>query len=679
MTAAFNHIECERVVADLLGMLSPAEKAGQLVMRPVPPVEDREATESFLADLRAGRIGTVTGVGDAQEAENLQRLAQTETRLGIPLLIPAETGSGVETIFPSALAVAASWDADAVEAAGAVLAQELDARGANWALTPPLPPSGIGGLEGPQADTAHTHLGAQLAAAHIRGLQGRSSLRSPGVLANLAFGASARGQAISAESKAVAALELAHTAIGEGAVGSLACDAITREMQPAFETAFGLLKGPGGFDGVFLCEWKALAAELAGDELAQADEREIDPDTLVEALQTGRIDRHRVDDMAARVLRAKYRLGLLSSAIVGSVRPQRHTMPTPIHNRESALDLARRSPVLLRNEPALLPLGIDSGDVLVVGPTAADRHAPLDGRAGVAASLLDGLEQLGVPHRYVPGLALRDADQPVDALIGADSMAIGMACEAAKRAGTIVLAIGGNAQGELGDAENALLGGLASVTERLILVGMGAAPLDPRLSGRTQGTVLHAGRLGTMSGHAIAELLTGEASPCGKLPLTLARPDGAPGLPFGHGLTYGDFALTDLRIEVGRQRIYASALLRNAGEVAGLETVQLYVGGRGAADEDPEPLRLADFQRVRLHAGGSEHLTFELGRKEIGHFAANGSFRIEEGDLTIAMGLSSARLMTETVAISDELARSLAGADRRLGNLPIRPVVRRRA
>ena len=679
MTAAFNHTECERVVADLLGMLSPAEKAGQLAMRPAPPLEDREATESFLADLRGSRIGTVTGVGDAQEAENFQRIAQTETRLGIPLLIPAETGSGVETIFPSPLAVAASWDADAVEAAGAVLAQELDARGANWALTPALPPSGIGAIDGPQADIAHTHLGAQMAAAHIRGLQGRSSLRSPGVLAHLAFGTSARGHTLPAQSAAVAALELAHVAIGEGAVGSLACDAITREMQPAFEKGFGPLKGPGGFDGVFLCEWKALAAELAGHDLAQADESAIDPDTLFEALETGRIDSHRVDDLVARVLRAKYRLGILSSAIVGSARPQRHAMPTPIHNREVALDLARRSPVLLRNEPALLPLGIDSGDVLVVGPAAADRSAPLDRRNGIAASLLDGLEQLGVPHRYVPGLALRDADQPVDALIGADSMAIGMACEAAKRAGTIILAIGSNPRGVLGDAENALLGGLASVTERLILVGMGPMPLDPRISGRTLCTVLHAGRLGTMSGHAVAELLTGEASPCGKLPLTLARTDGTPGLPFGHGLTYGDFALTDLSIEVGRQRIYASALLRNAGEVAGLETVQLYVGGRGAAGENPGPFRLVDFQRVRLHAGGCEHLTFELGRKEIGRYAAGGSFRLDAGKLSIAMGLSSARLMTETVEISDELARSLAGADRRLGNLPIRPVVRRRA
>ena len=679
MTAAFNHTECERVVADLLGMLSPAEKAGQLVMRPAPPVEDREATDRFLADLRSGRIGTVTGVGDAQEAESFQRIAQMETRLGIPLLIPAETGSGVETIFPSALAVAASWDADAVEAAGAVLAQELDARGANWALTPPLPPSGIGGVEGPQADALHTHLGAQLVAAHIRGLQGRTSLRSPGVLANLAFGAVGSDESVSAEIKAIAALELAHAAIGEGAVGSLACDGITRTVQPAFEAAFGPLKRAGGFDGVFLCEWKALAAELSGHELAQADEREIDPDTLVEALEAGRIDRNRLDDMVARVLRAKYRLGLLSSAIVGSARPQRHAMPTPIHNREVALDLARRSPVLLRNEPALLPLGIDSGDVLVVGPAAADRSAPLDRRNGIAASLLDGLEQLGVPHRYVPGLALRDANQQVDALIGADSMAIGMACEAAKRAGTIVLAIGGNTQGVIGDAENALLGGLASVTERLIFVGMGAAPLDPRLSGRPLCTVLHAGQLGTMSGHAIAELLTGEASPCGKLPLALTRTDGAPGLPFGHGLTYGDLALTDLRIEVGRQRIYASALLRNAGDVAGLETVQLYVGRPRPEGENPAPLRLADFQRVRLHAGGCEHLTFELGRREIGRYAANGSFQLDAGDLTIAMGLSTARLMTETVEISDELARSLAGADRRLGHLPIRPVDRRQA
>ncbi|EDL49365.1 glycoside hydrolase family 3 C-terminal domain-containing protein [Erythrobacter sp. SD-21] len=684
MSAPATSTECERVVADLLALMTPREKAGQLAMRAHPDADGRDEVERFMSDLCAGHVGTVTGVPSREQADHLQALAREDTRLGIPLLIPAETGTGIDTIFPSPLAMAACWDMDLIESAEGVVAQEVSSLGANWAFSPEIALTGSGAVAGEPCCGMHIHLAAQIAAARIRGLQGGGARRSPSVLSCLELSgmgdATATGGSACREVKAICALELAQAAIAGGSVGAIAFDGMSGETRRKVEQAFRVLKGPGGFDGILLSEWDALALELTGAETA-GRRAGVPFDALVAALETSDDIAHRVDDLVARVLRAKFRLGLLRSAFSKDGQGHGHALPTPVHNREIALKLASRSAVLLRNSPALLPLGIDSGDILVVGFAASDRAGPLDGCAGIAASVLDGLEQLGIPHRYVPGLALRGSDKAVSNMIAADRMAIGMACEAAKRAGTVVLVLAAPENGQLGEADEALLGALASANERLVVVNIGAVPLDPKVCGKPLPTVLHAGKLGTMAGHAIAEILTGETAPSGKLPLALPATDGTAGLPFGHGLTYADFALTDLAIELGRERIYASALLRNAGEVDGTETVQLFLERTDdeATGSTGQPMRLVDFQRVRLRPGGAETLTFELGRQELGRYRIDGSFHVEPGDLVLSMGLSSARAMRASLQLTPDLARSIASSERRFGTVPILPLASRSA
>ena len=651
MSRSVTDTERERVVSDLVAIMTPMEKAGQLAVLDAPRPDDRDGMDLLARDLREGRVGTVRGIANREQADFLQLVAQNESRLGIPLLFPTETGTGFGTIFPTAFAASSSWDMDALAAAEAVIANEGETMGFNWALSPEIALTSPDGEVLQHTCGEESLLAARIAAARVRGLQSGEAHPTLACL-ELTDGAT----------DARAHLTIALAAIGGARVGSIAFDGMTGEARTRIERAFSFLKGPGGYDGIFLSEWEAIIRELTEEEI-RADRRGIPVDLLSNAIESGQIGRDRIDDAVARVLRAKFRLGLLSAAHAAPFGRSASALPTPVHNREVALDLAKRCAILLRNEPELLPLGIDSGDLLLVGSAAGDRHTPLAGRAGIASSVIDGLEQLGIPHRYVPGLALRENGDSSDHMITADSMAIGMASEAAKRAGTIVMVLSVNGNGEIGEANGKLLSALFAANPNVVLLTLGARPIDPVVNGKRLPSILHAGQLGTMSGHAIAELLTGEACPSGKLSITLPGPDGGPGIPFGHGLTYADFALTNLTYELGRDRVYAYADLRNLSEREGVETVQLYLRRLAEPGEKPVAGRmpLADFQRVRLRPGEREMLTFELGRDEIGEYSEDGRFHVEPGKFELFLGLSSHRGLACEFELSAEIARAMAG------------------
>ena len=660
MIQPVTEMECQRLIADLLAYMSPLEKAGQLSMRPAPEPDDREDTEQIADEIRSGRIGSVSGIPTQQQAAYFQEVAQNESRLGIPLLFPAETGTGIDTIFPTPLAASASWDLESIEASEAVIAQEAGLRGINWSSGPEIILADAGEAS-PNSCGQDTHLAARIAAARVRGLQRPDPRGSSSLLSSLdlsaTVGANAPGEF---GQRAITALQIAIMAIEDAQVGAIVLGGMSAEERRSVDAAFQFLKGPGGFEGIFRSDWDDLVHELNGSD--SGGRVGVPTDLLVSALEGGKVSPERIDAMVSRVLRAKFRLGLLRAASTVDPMQQANALPTPIHNREVALDLARRSPVLLRNEPEILPLGIDSGDILIVGPAAADRTAPLAGRTGIAASILDGFEQLGIPHRYVSGLALRREATPVTDMIAADKMAIGMSIEAAKRAGTVVLVLAPGETGELGEANEQLLYAMAAANPRMALVTLGSAPIDPRVSGKPLHCVIHSGRLGTMSGHAIAELLAGESAPSGKLPLDIRGADGTVLLPFGHGLTYADFALTGLSIDAGRDRIYATAQLRNTGDRDGVETVQLYVGRQlSEGDAGSQRRHLAGFQRVRLRPGEQETIMFEVGRKELGEHRPDGSFRVEPGIFDAFIGLGRERGMAGTIVLTDQMARAMAG------------------
>ena len=648
--------ECERLVADLLSYMTPAEKAGQLAMASAPAPEDREACDVLVGDIQQGRVGCIHAIADREQAEYFQNIARDETRLGIPLLFPAPIGQGLDTVLPSPLAAAASWDIDSVEQAEAVIAQEAQTRGINSALGPGISVTVAGSPTLPNSSGDDLHLAAAMAVARIRGLQGASARSEAHLLAQLDLSdiaALPEGEG----GGSVPLLRLACAAINGGNVAALNLDQLTAAKRLELQNALRMLAAPGSFDGIMFSRWQDIALRCGAEDVDVARDG-VPYHPLVGALQSKSVDADMVDDAVARVLRTKIRHGLMRAALAAPMTRVSKALPTPIHNREAALALARRCPILLRNDPMLLPLGIDSGDVLVVGPAAGDRHAPMPDRKGIAASVLDGMEQLGIPHRYVPGLALRDNGHAPGPMIAADSMAIGMASEAAKRAGTVILVLANDDHGGFGEAQEQLLGALVNANARLVVVNIGPCPVDPFFARKPLACHLHTGQLGVMSGHAIAELLVGEFAPCGKLPVSIPASGASSGLPFGHGLTYADFALTNLAVERGRDRLHAFVELRNVSRREGTEVVQLYLRCPDAGDD--APLALADFQRLTLRGGQVETLVFDIGRDELGRYTKDGSYSVEAGTVDIFVGLSSRRGMAASAAVEPDFARAIA-------------------
>jgi beta-glucosidase len=176
---------------------------------------------------------------------------------------------------------------------------------------------------------------------------------------------------------------------------------------------------------------------------------------------------------------------------------------------------------------------------------------------------------------------------------------------------------------------------------------------------------------GQESGHALADVLLGDAEPAGRLPQTWYRGDdelpdpldydvikagwtyqyhqATPLYPFGHGLSYTDFAYRDLHLSsetlAQHGSVDVSVTLANTGSSAGTEVVQLYVRALDARYQAPR-LRLADFGKVRLDPGQSRELTFHLPAKALAHWdVATGAFTVDPGAYEVLVARSAADIV----------------------------------
>ncbi len=168
----------------LLAQMTLAEKVGQLIQYFYIPFPGQGAFVD--AEVRGGRAGSLLFVADPRETNRLQHLAVEESRLGIPLLFGFDVIHGLRTIFPVPLAMAASWDPALVEQVQTAAAREARAAGIHWAFAPMVDiardPRWGRIVEGAGEDP---YLGAQMAAAQVRGFQGTGigsprSTSSPG-------------------------------------------------------------------------------------------------------------------------------------------------------------------------------------------------------------------------------------------------------------------------------------------------------------------------------------------------------------------------------------------------------------------------------------------------------------------------------------------------------------------
>ncbi|HSS36658.1 MAG TPA: glycoside hydrolase family 3 N-terminal domain-containing protein [Patescibacteria group bacterium] len=509
-----------------------------------------------------------------------------------------------------------------------------------------------------------------------------------------------------------------------GDVDGLPCHA-------SHELLTAILRDEWGFDGIVASDYVALrllsTQHLLTPSLATAAvmalEAGVDvelPSSLVyavplmEAVATGGVSEASVDRAVGRVLRLKFELGLFERPVVD---PPSGVAMAELSAVESLVadELARRSLVLVEND-GVLPLRTDLGRVAVVGPIAAsardllgDYHHllhietlaemrnkpnafgfPLDARIDPADELaglptiLDAItERLGETKvDHARGTGLRD---------GTDAE-IAEAVDIARRADVAIVVLGERSgltedatSGESRDRsdlgflgrQQELLEAVVATGTPVVLVVVSGRPLAIDWAARNCAAVVLAWVPGPAGPAALADVLTGDVNPGGKLPISFPRhvgqvpvsyrhhPTGGrsnwkgpyvdgpttPLWPFGHGRSYTTFALsrleldrTELATDAGELRV--SVDVANVGTRAGDEVVQLYARDEEATVARPV-LELRGFRRVSLAPGERRTVTFELSAEQFAYVGADLRRVIEPGRIHLWIGTSAADLPLE--------------------------------
>jgi beta-glucosidase len=438
-------------VDELLGAMSPAEKAGQLTQyfyfrlpadaqaEPALGLDVEAQPRAVEAALGRGGAGSLLFMTDPAEINRLQRLAVEGNRLGIPLLFGFDVIHGLRTIFPVPIAMAASWDLETIERGQAVAAREARAVGIHWAFAPMADiardPRWGRIVEGAGEDPV---LGAAVAAAQVRGFQGPGLGGPDSIIAGpkhfAGYGAAIGGRDYDETNVSEYELWNVYFPPFRAAIKAGAGNVMTAYMDLNGVPASGsrwlfteVLRETWGFDGFVVSDANAVrnlvthgfAADLT-DAGARAVTAGVDMEMAItdpayahlpEALESGAVTEDVIDARVRRVLEAKVRLGLFDDPYVDEDHA-REVLADPQH-RAVAREAAQRSAVLLRNEGSLLPLDADRlGSVAVIGPLADSRRDTIgpwvfDYDLDETVTVLDGIrDAVGdrVRVEYVQGI-----------------------------------------------------------------------------------------------------------------------------------------------------------------------------------------------------------------------------------------------------------------------------------
>ncbi len=726
-------------VRDLLARMTLDEKLAQMtIFSPMGEPAGELVTTPFNVDeLRRRMPHGVGGVGraglfrrhhDAAAAGNaIQAYAMNETRLGIPIFVIDEALHGLmgweATSFPQAIALASAWDPDLVEQIFTAAAAEMRARGSHWALSPVLDIARDprwGRTEETYGEDPH--LAATLGAAAVQGLQGREASFGPDRVLATAKHFAVHGQPEGGANCAPpnhaerdirqfflppfqTAVQTAHVATVMAAYNEINGVPVHKNkwlLQEVLRDEWGfdgivVSDGWGIFDLVRLHHVAADRADAARQALLAGIDYELDDcfRELKPEVANGRLDEALIDQAVGRILQKKFALGLFEKP---------YADPDAVNlaaHRQLALTAARRTPVLLKNEPlangrALLPLDARQlRRVAVIGPNAARVHqGGYSVQAANGVSVLDGLRAyLGgrATVLYAEGCRITEDgggwqswwhDEVLPPNPDEDAARIATAVTVAQSADVAILVLGENegvcregwSQEHLGDRDDLnlpgrqeeLLQAVVGTGVPVVLLLINGRPLTINWAAAHVPAILACWYVGQAGGTAVAELLFGDVNPGGKLPITFPRAvgqlpvfynhkpsarrgylfhDSTPLFPFGHGLSYTTFAYSDLHIgwPAGGPdgMVEIAVTVRNTGPCAGDEVAQLYL--RDLLSSVTRPLKeLKGFQRLTLQPDESRTVTFTLTPADLGLLDENMAWVVEPGEFEVWVGGSSA-------------------------------------
>jgi len=658
-------------------------------------------------------------------------------RLGIPAIKMADGPMGVRswagssaatnaagavqvtsTAFPAGAAMAAAWDPALVERQGKAVGQEVKALGRDMILGPTVnidrTPLWGRNFEGYGEDP---YLAARLAVAYIKGVQ------SEGVIATVKHFA-ANNQEFERhridEKIDERALHEIYFPAFRAAVEEAGVWAVMNaynKVNGAYcaENSFLLrevLKRQWGFKGFVVSDWGStystaetvnagMDLEMPGGDpmkawFARPKTQEdgngagwLAPEKVLPLVAAGKISVTAIDDNVARILRAMFASGLFDAPHTGGGEVD------TAEQKAVAREAAAESIVLLKNAGGVLPLDTSTiHSIAVIGPNAAVARTGGGGsslvRPKYAIAPLDGIrERAGraVQVGYAPGVAMEGEDAAKDtpaAQVQFRNEAVALAAKA--DAAIVVAGYAPTIESEgfdrkslsLPSGQDELIQAVAAVNKQTIVVINAGAPVTMGKWLDQAAAVLDMWYGGQEGGHAIADVLFGDANPSGKLPVTFPKKwkdspayghypgenlhvEYAEGIyvgyrrfdkraieplfPFGYGLSYTRFRYGGLRIAPVKatpgQPVSVSVRVRNTGSRAGAEVVQLYL--RDVASSVDRPMKeLKGFRRVVLQPGESRRVNFTIDRAAMSFYSVSKKDWVAEpGTFEAMVGASS--------------------------------------
>ena len=673
-----------------------------------------------------GRLGSMLNVVGAARTNTFQHAAVEKSRLHIPLLFGADILHGYRTVYPIPLGLAATFDPDLVAPSRASPRRRPRPRACAGSIPHGryLPRPALG--PHPEGAGEDAYLGAAMARAYIHGYQGDDSHAPDSVAASVkhfaAYGAAEAGREYNTTDMSLSRLHQDYLPPYRAAVNAGAAT-----IMSAFNALNGVpstanpyllndvLRTEWGFNGFVVSDYTAVM-ELRNHgialDAATATRKSllagVDIDMmshyydtqLPDLIHSGKVPMSAVDEAVRRVLRVKFAMGLFEHPYATGTEV---TAAVPEH-RSLVRKAAEESFVLLQNKAAdnatpILPLTRAPHKIALIGPLADNTQEMLARGAATTAcptssrsKMLSNQREAGGRLRHLRARSrhrlhldgkLRRCRRRGPA-VRPRHPGPGRV-QFHERRGRLALSL------DLPGNQQQLLEAVAATGKPVVLLVFSGRPLVLNWAAAHVPAILETWFPGSEAGSAIANILYGDVSPSGKLPMSFPRavgqeplyynqfPTGRPPVnadltqppggdsrfisryidvpndalfPFGYGLSYTQFSYSGISLsrtslpiqEAARpsaaRLVTATATVRNTGSRAATEVVQCYVRNLGASLE--QPVRsLQGFTRVTLQPGQSKQVSFDLGFPELSFYNNAGAAVIEPTHYTVWIGGSS--------------------------------------